>query len=159
MNINITLIGQMITFMLFVFITMRYVWPPITKALRERQKRIAEGLSAAERSQHELELAQHKAVEIITDAKLQAAKYIEDASKRGAHIVEEAKERARQEGERILKLAKEDIVIERNNAKESLRQEIASLALLGASRILNKEVDAANNNAMLDQLLIEVASE
>lgn len=149
----------MITFAVFVAFTMKYVWPPITKALAERQQRIAEGLAAADRSQHELELAQHKATEILRDANLQAAKYIEEANKRSLHIVEEAKEQARHESERIIKHAHADIQVERSNVKEALRQEIASLALLGASKILGKEVDMAANNAMLEQLIAEVASE
>lgn len=159
MNINLTLIGQMITFLVFVAFTMKYVWPPITKALRDRQKRIAEGLAAADRGKHELELAQHKSAEIIRDAKLQAAKYIEEANKRGLHIVEEAKEQARLASERIIQLAQEDILIERNNAREALRQEIAGLALMGASKILGKEVDEASNSAMINTLIAEVASE
>jgi len=158
-NINLTLIGQMITFLVFVAFTMKYVWPPITKALRDRQKRIAEGLAAADRGKHELELAQHKSAEIIRDAKLQAAKYIEEANKRGLHIVEEAKEQARLASERIIQLAQEDILIERNNAREALRQEIAGLALMGASKILGKEVDEASNSAMINTLIAEVASE
>jgi len=158
-NINLTLIGQMITFLVFVAFTMKYVWPPITKALRDRQKRIAEGLAAADRGKHELELAQHKSAEIIRDAKLQAAKYIEEANKRGLHIVEEAKEQARLASERIIQLAQEDILIERNNAREALRQEIAGLALMGASKILGKEVDGASNSAMINTLIAEVASE
>lgn len=159
MNINLTLVGQMITFMVFVAFTMKFVWPPMTKALRERQQRIAEGLAAADRSKHELELAHHKSAEILRDAKLQAAKYIEEANKRGLHIVEESKEQARAASDRILQLAQEDIVIERNNAREALRQEIAGLALLGASKILGKEVDEISNSAMLDNLIAEVASE
>ncbi|MAZ39144.1 MAG: F0F1 ATP synthase subunit B [Legionellales bacterium] len=159
MNINLTLIGQMITFLVFVIFTMKYVWPPMTKALRERQKRIAEGLADADRGKHELELAQHKSMEILRDAKLQAAKLIEDANIRALHLVEESKEQAREESARILKHAQEEIVIERSQARESLRQEIAGLAVMAAGKVLDNEVNEASNSAILDKLIAEVASE
>ena len=159
MNINLTLIGQMITFLVFVVFTMKYVWPPMTKALRERQKRIAEGLADADRGKHELELAQHKSIEILRDAKLQAAKLIEEANKRALHIVEDSKEQAREEGARIIKHAQDEILIERNNAREGLRQEVASLALMAAGKVLDNEVNEASNSAILDKLIAEVASE
>jgi len=158
-NINLTLIGQMITFAVFVTFTMKYVWPPMTKALRERQKRIAEGLAASDRSKHELELAEHKASEMLRDAKLQAAKLIEEANKRSSHMIEEAKEQARLEGARIIKHAREEIIIEQNNAKEQLRQEVAGLALMAAGKVLDKEIDEASNSAILDKLIAEVGCE
>jgi len=158
-NINLTLIGQMITFLVSVAFTLKYVWPPMTKALRERQKRIAEGLADADRGKHELELAQHKSSEILRDAKLQAAKLIEEANKRALHIVEDSKEQAREEGARIIKHAQDEILIERTNAREGLRQEVASLALMAAGKVLDNEMDEASNSAILDKLIAEVASE
>ena len=102
MNINATLLGQAISFALFVWFCMKYVWPPLVNALAEREKKISDGLAAADRASKDLELAQKKAVEELKEAKAQAATLIEQANKRSAQIVDEAKETARQEGERLL---------------------------------------------------------
>lgn len=159
MDLNATLIGQMITFAVLVIFTMKYVWPPITKALRERQQTIADGLAAAERGKHELELAHHKAAEQLRDAKLQAAKIVEQADKRAALIVEEAKEKARHEGERLLQVARTDIEQEKQRMKEDLMAQVAGIALSGAEKILGRKIDAAANGEMVDRLIAEVAGE
>lgn len=159
MNINATLFGQMITFIVFVVLTMKYVWPPISKALKERQERIAQGLANSDRAAHELTLAQQKATEILRDTKTEAARLVEEAMKRGQHFVEEAKEQARKEGERIIARAHEQIIIDTENAKAALRQEIAHIALLGAQRIVQKQLDSTSNNEMIDKLIAEVGSE
>lgn len=156
MNINMTLFGQMITFILLVMFTVKFVWPPIMKAMTERAAKIAEGLAAADRGKHELELAQLRATEMLRDAKVQAAKFIEDASKRGSQMVDEAKMLARAEGARLIELAKNEITIEQANAREALRREIASLALLGAEKILGQQVDASAHQHLMQQLLTEV---
>ena len=158
MGFNITLIGQMITFMVFVGITMKWIWPPIMKALRERQDNIAEGLASAERGKRELELAKHKSADILRDAKLQAAKTIDQANKRAQQIIEQSKEDARVEGQRLIDLAQVEIAQERETAKESLRQEVASIALAGAEKILGKQIDDAANNHIIEQLLAEVSN-
>jgi F-type H+-transporting ATPase subunit b len=155
-HINATLIGQMITFALFIWFTMKFVWPPITKALADRQKQIADGLEAAERGRHELDLAQQRAVEKLREAKSQAADVIEQANQRASHIVEEAKENARVEGERLLVLAKADIQQERHKAKEQLLQEVAALAMMGAEKILQRQIDAKTNSQLIDQLIEEI---
>jgi len=152
-NLNATLLGQMITSAIFVWFTMKYVWPPITKALEERQKRIAEGLSAAERGLHELELAQNKATEYLRDAKIQAADIIDQANKRAALVIEEAKQQGRDEGQRLVALAKEEIAREVEGAKQQLKQQVASLAVQGAERILMKNLDAAANQQLIHQLI------
>ncbi len=156
MNINMTLFGQMITFILLVAFTVKYIWPPITKAMAERQAKIAEGLAAADRGKHELELAQLRATEMLRDAKIQAAKFIEDASKRGSAMIDDAKMQARAEGARLIELAKNEIIIEQANAREALRRDIASLALLGAEKILGQHVDADAHEHLMQQLLTEV---
>ncbi len=156
MEINATLIGQVITFILFIMITMKYIWPPLAKALDDRQEKIADGLAAAERGRHELELAQHKVIEQLREAKVQAAEIVDNANKRASHLVEEAKLTAREEGKRLAELAKEDIRQEVNNAKQKLRQHISTLAITGAERILLREIDQAANSKILDQIISEV---
>lgn len=159
MNINLTLIGQMITFIVFIAFTMKYVWPPITKALQDRQKRIAEGLAAAERSQQALVLAEAKSTEIIEEAKRHAATYIEEANKRALHIIDESKEEARKEGARIIQQAHEMIEIEKNKARESLRQEVGRFVVLGASKVLNQQIDQRANDGLIEKVVAEVINE
>lgn len=156
MEINATLIAQVITFVIFIMITMKYIWPPLVNALNERQEKIADGLASAERGRHELELAQHKVTEQLRDAKLQAAEILDGANKRAGQVVEEAKVKARDEGKRLAELAKEEIQQEVNNAKQKLRQHVATLAITGAERILLREIDEAANSKILDDIISEV---
>jgi len=156
MSINLTLIGQMITFLIFIWFTMRYVWPPITKAIQERQKRIADGLAAAERGQRELELAQHKSVEILRDAKLEASRIVEQANKRAAHISEEAKEQARIDSQQILANADREVHQMLMTAKESLRKEVADLVVAGAEKVIEKEIDQRSHEKLLKDLITEL---
>ena len=156
MNINLTLLGQMITFMILVGVTMKYIWPPMMQALDARRKTIAEGLEAAERGHHELELARHKATEHLRDAKLEAAKIVDLASQRSTRMIEDAKEKARDEGDRLIVLAKEQIQQEALDAKEQLIKQVASLAVIGAEKILAQKIDEATNNRLVDQLIDEI---
>jgi F-type H+-transporting ATPase subunit b len=155
-NINLTIIGQAIAFALFVMFCMKYVWPPITDALAERKKKIAEGLDAAERAQRDLQLAQEKAVENLREGKEQAAAIIEQANKRANQLVDEAKEQARLEAERIKTAAQAEIEQEVNRAKESLRSQVAVLAVLGAEKILETSVDQAAHAKLVDKLAAEL---
>ena len=155
MNINATLIGQSISFFLFVWFCMRFVWPPITTALAERKKQIADGLAAGERGRHELELASKGAVEQLKEAKQKAAEIIALADKRSVEIVEEAKSSARVEAERLVTGAKAEIEQETFRAKESLREEVAKLAVAGAEKILRREVDAKAHADILTALKTE----
>lgn len=156
MEINATLFGQLITFVLLVAFIMKYVWPPINKAMTEREKKIAAGLEAAERGQRELENAEHQSSVIIRDAKLEATQIVEQAHKRFAQIVDEAKESARVEGERILALAQDDIVREVNLAKEALRKQLAGLAIAGAEKIIQRNLDPSTQKALLDEIVAEI---
>ena len=156
MNINLTLIGQSITFVVFVWFCMKYVWPPIMNALEERKKKIADGLAAAERGEHEMALARKRATEELHEAKQQAQEIINLAHKRAGEIVDEAKEQARAESERILAAANAEIEQEANRAREHLRQEVASLAVAGASRLIKKEIDAKANEALLKDLVAQL---
>lgn len=156
MNINATLLGQMITFALFVWFTMRYVWPPVTKALHDRQKKIAEGLAAAERGVHELELAQQKAKEQLRDAKNQAAEIIDRASRRRDQIIEQARLEAKQEGERVIALAKEQIAQQEEVARQALHQQVVELGIRCAEHILGKSIDKATNDDLIDKFITEI---
>lgn len=155
MNINLTMIGQAIAFFIFVVFCMKYVWPPVMDALRERQKKIADGLDAADRTSRDLELAQEKAARELRQAKQQAAEIIEQANKRSNQIVEEAKDLARVEGERLLSAAKAEIDQETNRVKETLRSEIARIAIAGAEKILEASVDENAHSEMLNKLAAE----
>jgi len=156
MNINLTLIGQSITFVFFVWFCMKFVWPPIMAALDERRKKIADGLAAAERGVHEQELAEKRAAEVLHEAKLQAQEIIGQSQKRGSEIVEESKQHAREEGERLLIAARAEIEQEVNRAREELRGQVANLAIAGASKVLRREVDAAANEDLLKDLVSQL---
>lgn len=156
MDINATLIGQFIMFSLFVWFTMRYVWPPITKALHDREKKIAAGLEAAERSKRELEMAEHKAFSIIREAKQQATQIIEQANVHSAQLVDEAKHQAKQESQRIVEMAQSEINREVNQAKQALKDKLATLAVAGAEKIIQRNLDTAVHEDLLKQLAAEI---
>ena len=132
MNINLTLIAQLASFAVFVMFTMKYVWPPLVKAMEERKAKIAAGLAAAERGAHEKELAEQRAKDKLHEAKQQSAEIVSRAEKRAAEIVEEAKGSAKIEGERLLTAAKAEIDKEANKAREALRIKVGELAVAGA---------------------------
>ncbi len=156
MNINLTLIGQSITFALFVWFCMKFIWPPIMGALEARRKEIADGLAAAERGQHEHELAEKRAAEHIKDAKGQASDIITQAQKRASEIVEEAKGDAKTEADRIVTGANAEIEQETNRAREQLRQEVVALAIAGAEKVLKREVDKDAHASTLNDLAIQL---
>ena len=156
MNINMTLIGQSITFAIFVWFCMKFVWPFIRNAMDARTQQIAEGLSAAERAHRDLELAKDKVSSQLKDAKVEAASIIEQANRRAAQIIDEAKERAREEGDRIKVSAQAEIEQESNRAREQLRAQVGALAVAGASRILGRAVDENAHRDIVDQLAQEL---
>ena len=156
MEINLTLIVQMLVFAAFVLFTMKLVWPPLAKAMEERQDKIADGLAAAERGRKELELAQHRVKDELKQAKVQSSDIIEKANKRAAQIIEEAKETAKHEAQMQVKLAQEQLVQQINHAKDELRKQVATLAISGAEKILMREIDVKANTALLDNLIEEI---
>ena len=156
MNINATLIGQGIAFFLFVVFCMKYVWPPILHALEERKKKIADGLAAGEHGQREQALAEERAKELLRQAKEQAGEIITRADRRAAEIVEEAKDDAKVEGQRLLTAARAEIDQEVNRVKEGLRGEVVSIALAGAGKVLEREVDEATHAELLNKLAAEI---
>lgn len=156
LDINLTLVVQMLVFAAFVLFTMKLVWPPLAKALEERQDKIADGLAASERGRKEFELAQHRIKDELKQAKAQSADIIDKANKRAAQIIEEAKENARKEAQVQAKLATEQLVQQINQAKEVLRKQVANLAISGAEKILMREVDEKANSALLENLIEEI---
>jgi F-type H+-transporting ATPase subunit b len=155
-NINLTLIGQMIAFICFVLFCMKYVWPPILAAMAEREKKIADGLAAADRASHDLELAKEKAVERLTEAKHEAAGIIDAANKRGNQLVEEAKNTAVTEADRVKASAQAEIEQETNRAREHLRGQVAALSLAGAEKVLGSAIDQQAHAALVDKLAAEL---
>lgn len=156
MNITATLIGQMLFFIVFVWFTMKFVWPLITAAMAERQNKIADGLAAADRAARNLELAQEKAGAEIRAAKEQGAEIVAMANKRSAEIVEEAKVQARTEGDRLITAAKAEVAQEAHRAREQLRGQVAMLAVAGAEKVLGKTIDAKAHGELLDKLAAEL---
>ncbi|MEJ2142427.1 MAG: F0F1 ATP synthase subunit B [Gammaproteobacteria bacterium] len=156
MNINLTLIGQSITFIVFVWFCMKFVWPPVMAALNERKQKIADGLASAEKGKHDEELAKERAAEVLKEAKAKAQEIINGAEKRANQIVEEAKDAARTEGERLLTAANAEIEQEVNRARENLRGEVVSLAVAGAGRVLKREIDEKANEDLLKDLVAQL---
>lgn len=152
MNLNATILGQTIAFFLFVWFCRAYIWPPIVKALDDRRKKIADGLEAADRAEHDLELAQERATELMKEAKVNSAGIIDQANKRANQIIEEAKEKAREEGNRLKAGAQAEIEQQLNQAREQLRSQVAVLAVAGAEKILESSVDAKAHSEMLNKL-------
>lgn len=156
MNINATLIGQSIAFFIFVWFCMKFVWPPLMRALDERKRTIADGLAAAERGKRELEQAEKRALDVMKKAKSDAQEVIGLAEKRAAEVADEAKQQARAEAERIVQAAKADIEQEANRAREQLRARLAELVAAGAGRILEKEIDAKAHARLLESVAKEL---
>jgi F-type H+-transporting ATPase subunit b len=156
MNFNATLIGQTITFIVFVWFCMKFIWPPIMNALAERKKKIADGLAAAERGKHEKELAEGRAKDILREAKEQAGEIISRADRRAAEIVEEAKDDARAEGDRLKNAAHAEIEQELTRVREELRGQVVSIALAGAGKVLGREVDEAAHGELLNKLAADI---
>ena len=146
----------MIAFGLLIWFVNKVMWGPLSGIMESRQKRIADGLAAAEKGKHEEELAKKKALEVIKEAKEQAASIVAQGQKRASEIVEEAKESARTEGERIISTANADIEREINQAREALRAQVASIAVAGAEKVLKREIDAKSHDDLLNDLAAEI---
>jgi F-type H+-transporting ATPase subunit b len=156
MNLTVTMIAQAITFFVFIFFCKKFVWPPLVKAIESRQKEIADGLAAAERGKQELQQAAKRTEEIMLEARQRATELLTQADKRAAEIVEEAKTVAKNEGERLIAGAKAEINQEVLSAKETLRAQVATLAVAGAEKILRREVDAKAHADLLRAVQAEL---
>lgn len=152
MNFNATLIGQSISFIIFVIFVMKYVWPLLLNQMKEREARISDGLAAAEEGQKELAQAQQKSIDEVNKGKEKAAGIISQAQKRGDELVEEAKEAAKRESERIKEQALSEIEQEKEKARQDLRNQVATLAIAGAEQILMREVDQSTHNEVLAKI-------
>ena len=141
MNINFTLIAQAIAFAILIWFTVRFVWPPLLRAIEKRQKEIADGLAAAHEGKISLEKAEIRNAETLDETKQKGAEILNQAEKRATEIVEAAKKSAQEEGDRIITGARAEIDQELNRAKEELRAQVSTLALAGAEKILDKEID------------------
>ena len=152
MGVNATLIVRMITFAVFVWFTLKFVWPPIHKAMSEREARIADGLAAADKGQKALAEAQTKRDEELAQARAQAQEILSAANRQASQIVEDAQSKARTEAERIRKSAEEEAEREAEKAREALRKRVGELAVLGAARVVKREIDASKHAEVLDEV-------
>ncbi len=153
MNITVTLFGQILTFVVLVAFVWRVLWAPMTQMMEARRVRIADGLAAAERGKHDLELAERRAVERLREAKQDAADIVAVAGKRSNEIIEEAKEQAQIEGERQLAVAISEIEQESNRAREDLRRHFGNLVLATAEKILEREIDAPTHSEFINKMV------
>ena len=156
MNPNITLLGQMLSFAILIWFTVKFIWPPLMKAIEERQQKIAEGLAAADNAQKNLAQAQDKVNEELKAARAKANEIIEQAHQRANQLVDAAKADAIAEGQRQKALADAEIEAAANRAKEDLRKQVSALAVSGAEKLLRREIDANAHKALLDELAAEI---
>src|SRR5262245_40151740 len=156
MDFNLTLIGQTVAMIVFVWFCMKYIWPPVMKAIDQRRKEIADGIAAGEKGQKELADARHGSEAILADARQKAVQVVDLAHKRGNDLVTEAKTTATAEGQRLVSQARTEITSEQNRARDGLRKEVSALALAGAARVLGREVDAKAHAQLLDELAAEL---
>ena len=152
MDITVTLIIQMLVFMIFVWVVMKFIWPIILGAMNEREKKIAAGLAAAEQGQKDLSEAKSRADEVIKEARTRALAIESQAQTRANQIIEDARKAASLEGEKALAAAQSQIALESNKARDQLRGQVVSLAVAGAKRVLEKEIDQKTHGELLDQL-------
>lgn len=156
MDINLSLFAQAAVFALFILFTAKFVWPPLMKAIEERQAKIADGLAAAERGARSLQDASAKSEEALKQARGQAQDILAAANKQAAQLVEQSKTTAKTEGERIVNAAREEVQREVNQAKEQLRKQVGELAVMGAAKILKREIDAKAHADVINDLAARV---
>lgn len=159
MNINLTILGQAIAFILFVWFCMKFVWPPIMNAIEKRQKEIAEGLSSAELAKKELKLAKANTSELMQQAKIEAFAIIEKANKHKVEILKRAKEEAICEKEKIIEQGFAELEVKYKQARNELKKQIANLAVAGAEKVIERSIDKATNSELVDRLVAELGRE
>jgi F-type H+-transporting ATPase subunit b len=152
----LTLIIQMIVFLLLVFFTMSFTWPPLMRAVEERQKKIAQGLAAADRGEQELQKARESADVILREARERAGQIIDQAQHRANDIMEQARAGAQQEGQRLVASAQQQIGLEASRARESLRREIGEIAVAAASKLLEREIDPRAHQELISKLAAQI---
>jgi len=156
MNLNATLFIQSVVFIVLGWVTMKFIWPPLMGAIQERQKKIADGLAAADKGARSLDDAKVVVSDLLKDARAQAAKIVDQAGRRSNEMIEEAKATASAEGQRLVGEAKQEVALESNRARAQLSKEVATLAVSGASKLLGREIDAKTHADLLDKLALEI---
>jgi F-type H+-transporting ATPase subunit b len=155
-NINLTLIIQMVVFVIVVAFTMRFVWPMLTAAMEERSRKIALGLAAADKGREELAQAEQKAEVALREARERAHQIVEQAQRRANDMIEQARTAASAEGQRAVAAAQQQIELEANRVRESLRRDVAHLAVETASKLLEREIDAKAHADLIDKLAAQI---
>jgi F-type H+-transporting ATPase subunit b len=156
MNLTATLIIQAFVFIILGWVTMKFVWPPLIAAIEDRQKKIADGLAAADKGAKSLDEAKVAANDLLKQAREQANKIVDQAGKRSNEMIDEAKTTASAEGARLVSEAKQEVALESNRARTQLSKEVAALAVAGASKLLSREIDAKTHADLLDKLALEI---
>jgi F-type H+-transporting ATPase subunit b len=156
MNLTATLIIQAFVFIILGWVTMKFVWPPLIAAIEDRQKKIADGLAAADKGAKSLDDAKVAANDLLKQAREQANKIVDQAGKRSNEMIDEAKTTASAEGARLVSEAKQEVALETNRARTQLSKEVATLAVAGASKLLGREIDATTHADLLDKLALEI---
>ncbi len=156
MNLNATLFIQSLVFLILGWITMRFIWPPLISAIEARQRKIAEGLASAEKGEKSLAEAKSTSAELVKEARVQANKIIDQANRRSNELVEEARGTAIAEGQRLVAEARQEVVLEFGRAREQLRKEVADIAVVGAGKLLGREIDAKAHADLLEKLALEI---
>ena len=156
MNLNATLFVQTLVFLILGWVTMKFIWPPLIAAIENRQRKIVEGLAAAEKGEKSLAEARAAANEIVKEARIQATKIIEQANRRSNELVEEARGAALAEGQRLISEARQEVALEASRARQQLSKEVAALVVAGASKLLAREIDEKAHADILEQLALEI---
>lgn len=156
MSIGYTLLGQVLSFALLIWLTMKFIWPPLMDAIKERQQKIADGLAAAEKARSELKDADVQIAEEVRKARQQASEIIDRAQQQGNQIIEQARVEAAEEINRQNQIAKDEIAHMAQQARDQLREQVGTLALAGARKIVQREIDPATHKALVDQLIAEI---
>jgi F-type H+-transporting ATPase subunit b len=155
-NLNATIFAQMLIFAVVVWVTMKFLWPMITDPIEQRQKRIADGLAAADRGQKDLAAAESRVEELVKAARVRAQQIESAAQKQANELVETAKQTASAEGQRLLGAAQAQVALETQKARDELRKQVAALAVAGAGKLIDKEIDAAKHSELLDKLIAQI---
>lgn len=158
MNLTATLIIQSLVLLILAWVVMKFIWPPLIAAIEERQRKIAEGLAAADKGEKSLADAQASAADIVKDARVQAGKIVDQAHRRSTEMIDEAKSTALAEGQRLVSDARQEVALEKGRVRDQLRAEVGSLAIAGAARVLGREIDAKAHADLIEQLAREIES-
>lgn len=156
MNLTATLFIQTLVLLILGWVTMKFIWPPLIAAIEERQRKIADGLAAADKGEKSLAEAQTSAADIVKEARVQAGKIVDQAHRRSTEMVDEAKSTALAEGQRLVGDARQEVVLEKSRLRDQLRAEVGTLAIAGASRVLGREIDAKAHADLIEQLALEI---